>query len=393
MGHKRTNSNVTLVNAPSSKRLKLDVNALIGEAVRTQLRKTESYTKTKTKKKKSGQNAHTRTLGHGKVGATKIKVKPIKGTKPKGVTKSFVKKVEAVTTFKKGYGILRKITQMRLRQTDLDEYGVFNTDEAGVGYDFFNIRQAFNAHDMLWNSKTRFGSALPYEDQWNTTTIDRDIKVLAQSATFFFKSTSSHVVNIEMYVGYRKSESSGNSDKDLKDQMIDALDDFVNMSTNHSGDGSWNLDSLGMSASFLPNALNEWKVQKRVFKVPPGHTHTEHLKGPNRTYVGATHINDSVAGTTSVNPGNFPRYQKGSVNVFFRVINDVTVSGGGGGQIHHWPSNTSGGVALSVSHDIKVVPLDDDSKNTICILNGRAIISTSTDQQVPVDNPPAAVDV
>lgn len=350
-------------------------------------------TVTKIAKPIPAPRTHVRTLGHGKVPGTKKKIKSIK-RKPAGVSDAFAKKVTKVTSFKKAYGLHRYIGDIQLRQSVLDQYSVQNTDKRDQPWDLFTPKQIWDAHDVLFEGKVQNASPT---NTLNTTKCDGEIQTISQSCTFFFKSTSSHVVNVEMFIGTRKSNS-GNSTKDLEDAFVDALDDFVNLGASHAGFASWDLTTLGFSGSFLPTALQDWSVEKRTFKIPPGHTHTETVQGPrNKKYDGVKMVKEGVNATTSNNGDDFHRYIKGSKNVFFRIINDVTVStttaspdpktGAQAGDIHHWPSNNIGGVALSYQRDIRLVPINEDEKNTLCISNWRQAVGDAADQQVTVEAP------
>lgn len=348
------------------------------------------FTKTKHKYKPTKQRRVVRTIGHGNVPGKRKKIRSI-DRKPRGVSKAFVKKVQKVEEFKKGYGMYRYIGDQQLRQGTIDLYSQFNTDRRNNGMDFFTPKRVWDSYDVLFNAKAMAHNSF---NTGGTLTLNSDITVANSKATFFFKSTSSHTVNVEMYVGHYKGNP-GDDDDDLKDSFGHGLDDFNNRYADHAGVlTSWTMDSLGTKADFLPSQLKHWNVVKRSFKVPPGHTHTEFIQGPrNRTYKGSRFVKDAQPGSTT-DLGKFNRYINGSVNVMFRVLNDITVSKGTlqVGDVHHWPSNDQGGVAMSYEVDYKIIPLTGAEKSALAIGNWRLDPGDATDQQVTIMDPSNTID-
>jgi hypothetical protein len=327
-------------------------------------------------------------LGHGKVGRSRRKKvkKPVRTTT--GMRKSFVTKVMKVMQAEDPYMIWRSVRASRLAQVTTDKYTWSNSDENGVGYDFFSPREFWDKISMLGNSKAISPNSASAAGNY---VANLKVHVIQSYAKFFFKSTSSHVVNVEMYIGHYKQRSEGNT-RDLRDWITQCEDDVTRLGyTGGAVSAGWTLIRQGTDVNLLPGLTKKWRVEKRTFKVNPGHYHVEYIQGPkNRIYEGSTMVKDGLSGEdTSAN--QFDRYYPGSVNVCFRVINDATVSGGTtGGQIHNWPSNEKGGVAMSCETTYK---FNGDNvgatRNTVAVADFRSTFTgdAQQDQQVVVQNP------
>lgn len=303
----------------------------------------------------------------------------------KGSMRKFQKKVMKVIEHVKNYGEYIYIGDQQLKQGVLDRYGLFPVDAQGVPIVIGSDRALSDAAAVCFNAKA---AALDYQVTTGNFASNNKINLISESLSFFFKSTSSHVVNIQMFEFISKI----NQDDSPETLIAESLDDFSNSlkaTQNTSQTGAFGFDMLGSEARHLPSVFQKYSVKVHSFKLPPGETASKNFKRGSRTF-------DPVK---AKNGSEQPYlYRKGCSYFYFRVLNDITVSGvselesGSASRVHHWPSNRQGGVALEYKRTIKLMPPPSTaaaSDRPVVVIGCMKYGSSSlyTDQQVAVENP------
>lgn len=306
-----------------------------------------------------------------------------RGMKRKKVAKSYIpnkkrtkfaKKVDKVLEGNVPIAIVSRTQYQQLRQTTLDRGGYQQVDKDGF---FF---QHGTASTTLHNASIAFGSKTPSNDVFNTTNnLDNDTKIhiVDEKASYFFKSTSNHVVNIEMY----ECRSKNNQDDDAQNDAGQSFQDQRSSIATKAGTAVTVPTIFGCSSSMFIELHKHWSVKVHRFKLLPGESATKVL----------TVCTNKVFELVKMqNNGSLWRFPKGSVNVFFRILNDPTVSGTSG-DIHHWPSNTQGGVALRVHSRIRIRAPETASPSVrtpgVFIYDASPAVGEGLDQQVAYQNP------
>lgn len=313
-------------------------------------------------------------------GGTKFKhskPKPI-NSRPKGISKKFETKVKKALEINDCWGKYVYISRTQLRQDNRDYYGIIDTDENGSKLEFGTVLQHLDATSILFNNKT------PRID-WTTSSgnIDSDYKInLVNSfATMFFKSTSSHVVNIELYECSPKINTSTTPMTHINQSYNNFEQSFSN---NTGGNGALDATKLGSSASDWVELYNHYKVKKHNVKLLPGQTTSLKFNGPKNRTLDLTKckLNDALV--------NFSPHAGGKM-FYARILNDMTVSSVSG-KIFHWPSNEQGGVAMEFKRTYIMRPPPGETtnnlqKNIIKVGLWDRPIALNLDQQISVNNP------
>lgn len=304
----------------------------------------------------------------------------------KGGMAKFQKKVMKVIQHVNNYGEYIYVGWQQLKQGVLDRYGLFPVDGHGTPITLGSDRALVDAASNLFGGKA---SAPNYNLTTGNFTGNNQINLISETLNFFFKSTSSHVVNIQMF------EFISNTNQDLSpvDLIGESLDDYTNSlkatyDTTQTGAAGW--DMPGTEARHLTSVHQKYQVKVHTFKLPPGETASKSFKRGSRVY-------DPIK---QKNGDELPwLYRKGSSYFYFRVINDITVSGiselnqvSTASRVHHWPSNRQGGVAMQYTRTITVMPPPNTGTST----NRPVLVigymkpgadSVYLDQQVAVQNP------
>lgn len=343
-----------------------------------------SFTKTRTKKhipvaKRPWVDTH---------GKQKIYSKKKKVLNPslKGGMAKFQKKVMKVIQHVNNYGEYIYISTQQLKQGVMDRYGLFPVDKNGVVVTLGSDRALADAVAVCFNGKA---SAKDYTVTTGNFTGNNQINLISERLDFFFKSTSSHVVNIQMFEFISKT----NHDETPESLIAESLDDYTNSlkaTEDTAQSGPFGFDMPGSEARHLTSAFQKNYIKVHTFKLPPGET-------ASKSFVRGSRVYDPVK---AKNGAELPYvFRKGSSTFYFRVINDVTVSGISvlnpdlsASRIHNWPSSRQGGVAMQYQRTIRVMPPSNVAVATDrpaivigCMKQPSDIIYS--DQQVAVQNP------
>jgi len=290
--------------------------------------------KTKTKKRSKGESRQGSFIQTGGYTATKStkKIKLAVG-QPLKLKKKFVKNVEKVINHTKNYGEYTYCSDIHLRQTTRDRYQYVGDDNNSEYLRHFTPRTVWDAASILFNAK-----AISYNGQNTNTGMlmpTTKLNIINSYATYYFKSTSNHVVNVEMLICRPKNYK---TDDTIIQQINDSTDDLRNISN------SWLYENPGFKLSSCTTLHKNWHVEVRRMKFLPGASSSQFVQGPtNKVYDGPKLITDNLAATSTA---NFNPLCAGSVFVTFRIINDITVCGGDGSEtISAFPSSVIGGVA------------------------------------------------
>jgi len=279
-------------------------------------------------------------------------VKPLGYLKPKGVTKKFIKKVVKSLDYNKNWGLYISRHNLRLSQNVIDVFNMQYTDERGRNLNFGSPLELLHDASVLFYSKAD-------SDDYSVTTnniVATGLKfnIISYDVKWFFKSTSSHVVNIEMYECYAKDDSAS----------FESVNSLVNNSYNDAYNDSYlvmnaagNMVAQTCSASDSTAKACEWvelykkyNVKCRRIKLNPGDHTTHYTKVYSNKFMDYSNM--------AIDNGQVSQISKGMCQVFFRVINDATVSASlGTGLIHQWFSNQQGGVAATFERRMRMAAL------------------------------------
>jgi len=301
---------------------------------------------------------------------------------PLKLRKKFVKNVQKVINHTKNYGEYNTISDIQVRQIVRDQYHYVGSDNNLIPLLHWSPRSIWDAASVLFH-----GKAIAFNGQNLPTDmlpVPSKFTIINSYVTYFFKSTSNHVVNIEMLIcrpkNYRTAET-------IIQQINDSTDDVRNIST------SWLYQRPGFKLSACETLHRNWTVEVRKMKFLPGASATQFIQGPkNQVFDGSKLVADGLNITTTA---SMTPTCRGSVYVTFRVINDITVNGVTDGPawetVSAWPSSAVGGVAVRQQVCTKFAA--PDATNNAQIGNvqayGRFIASNlkDTDQQVVYENP------
>lgn len=305
----------------------------------TRYKRGPSYTVTTSKKRKKSYTSKLR--GGGKRNFTSRNTKPIENNL-KGVPKKFVQKVQKVINNDESWGEYIHIGSKQLRQINRDEWNTEDSDEFGTNLNLDSIPALRNAAAILWNSKRSVNDI----ENSSLNSIDKTtpLRVLNSQIEFFFKSTSSHVVNLELYECVAKmTDSNPASARDWAGTFVDDFNFDVVRDTTLLGP---NLQIVGVEPRHLTSLHQKFKVKVHVVKLMPGEHAYLKIRGMRRKY-DFTQMQANGASTG--------RWAKGSKSFFFRIINDVTVSDTIN-RIHAFQSNFKGGVAMRYQTTYRIAP-------------------------------------
>jgi len=291
----------------------------------------------------------------------------------KGISPSFQRKVQKVINFSKNSGRYTYVTSVQLRQAVIDSYGVLVNDNNGLAMTSFAPLQLLDAASILYNSKTP-------SNNWVLTTNNLDdktkINCISCYSQMFFKSTSNHVVNLQVYECTAKVSQSAEVGDLLTQSYADTKTRYADFSNSNQASSQL---KLGSTPKEWVELYKHFNVKCHSVKLLPGATSSLFFQGPkNRTVDLSQHTTND----------NLDDYAKGVTKSFFvRVINDATVSAVATQKVHHWPSNEYGGVACRIDTVYNIVPPDNagvtvESLNANMIGMWLPIRDTETDQQV-----------
>jgi len=321
-------------------------------------------------------------------GATKFlrtKPRPMASDKVKGVSKSLQRKVEKVIQHSKVYGKYTYIADVQLRQQNHDLYAFYTGDRNGQFFDLFTPYQFLDAASVLFS-----GKAINLNSGITAGNLNDDQKLSIQNSyvDIDFKSTSSHVVNLEIY----ECSPKVNTDKRPHTHVEESYNTYDAVINNGATNYALNPLQLGTSPSDWVQLFDHYHVKTHHVKLQPGMSTKLFIQGPKSKFIDLTKFNNN--GTLYNHGKNL------SKALFIRVINDATVSGsfygGAGAYVHHWQSNNFGGVAMLYRRVIRMNPPDSvnasstESINRIrtgVFLHNLPGTNIETDQQVAYQNP------
>jgi len=338
-------------------------------------------------------------VGHGQAWKRTKRQKPLRPG-PK-VNKKFKRKVESVIDYGRPYGQYHYLSDQQLRQGTRDEYGYFSTDNNSIAFTHFTPYQIWDAASVCFNNKGLSNNPTADTAQGITHNVryKQEIHVINSYVKMDFKSTSSHVVNIEMYVCYPKSNANiENVDAAIvgSGAQINSAYSYLNTSNAVTSGTFSNFANVCSTPAMWSQLYRDYKVTKTQFKFNPGEKKSHFLQGPKNFTVDGTMIGDD---TNTLNTT-----AKWSPSVFFRVLNDATVNGVNTGTsattcVSNWPSNYRGGVAFTQERVIRLrmpTTLDasstvdtqaGNSQNTVIFGRWRRVHAYDEDQQVCVEQP------
>lgn len=321
------------------------------------------------------------------------KVKNITRSNLKGVSKKFRVKVEKVLNHSKVFGEFHYITSAQLRQTNAEAYSYVQADERGNPFMLWTPYQLWHEYSVLFNSKSAnlIGNWAADITQGGFHNVSYRGKLTVQEAYahIFFKSTSNHVVNIEMFECTPK--------KDTDNYPLTYMNDSVAQSiqanfTNSGGTIPLSPAIIGCPSSAFVELYKNFKVKIHTVKLLPGASSSIRIQGPkNATIDGSKLANED---THNAADDILPDMSKMYNNKFlvFRVMNDISVSANTG-KVIAWPSNNQGGVAMRMTRVTRFRPNSDlhstdvDFQNTLWVQHVAAQGDGSADQQVTYENP------
>lgn len=330
--------NKSVKRVKDSAKLARMVNAAnrIGRAYRDY----RSHTKGLRNQKMAPKLSHTRAIAGAKRKFVGRKTRPIENNL-KGVNKKFVAKVQKVINNNESWGEYMHIGNKQLRQIDRDEYQIESTDEFNTAFVLDSNYSIENAAAILWNSKDSVNNV---EDR--TLLLDKGtpIKVLHSQIEFFFKSTSSHVVNLELFECTSKTQDSNAADANAWAQTT--FDDYEFTIRRDTAATSNLISRYGVEPRHFTSLHQRFNVKVHKVKLGPGEYSYLKIRGMKKTY-DRSQMQGAGADTN--------RFSRGSKSFFFRIINDVTCSTSIN-RIHAWPSNSRGGVAMRYQTTYRIAP-------------------------------------
>lgn len=302
----------------------------------------------------------------------KAKTKRVKAFVPKVPNTKFTRKVRKVLTSTLPFGDSTTIQYLQVRQVDIDRYRFYNGCAKGYGFVCGNTSDLLNHASMLWNAKA-------LSSDWNSTTgnlsVQTKLNIKSYYVDIFLKSTSSHVVNVEIF----ECTAKGNNTQTAYTEVVNSSNNMIWRVVD--GNGYALQETNGIKPSLYTELLTNWWVKCHRVKLQPGDhtTVTVKVMGP-RTFDCSKYLDN----------GSMVFAQKGMKNFFFKVINDPTVSATTG-DVHQWQSNTIGGVAVKFTKHCRMqcpeTVAETSQRNAVVVVNDTLATGTSTDQQVVVMNP------
>lgn len=351
----------------------------LGTAARLALAHRFGRSSTQTEKKKGRKNSMSQWGYHKKFRDRKVKVY---NRYPKGVSKKMFTKVNKIINHSKLFGEYKYTGTFRLAMTAVDLINPQGYDEFLQHIRLGTLAEIIDAASVLFAGKT---IAANQDLSAGNIATQAPLYVEKTQIDFFFKSTSSHVVNIEVWECTPKTYSGLNA-IDLANESLNDGDYFARY--NNAGVGFVPGDTavLGMTPDQLGRLNENFWVKRHFIKLKPGDYGTLSVKGcRSKVYDGSKMVDVNTADSIS---GFHKGYNMKSF--VFRTLNDITVSAVTG-DCHNWPSNLQGGVAVSYQKTYRIrYPNNlnpDGKKNAFKYGVFRKIVSTSVDQQVAEENP------
>lgn len=308
---------------------------------------------------------------------TKKRVRSASDKKP-SIKKNFRDKVQKVIGYNDSWGIYSYCSDVQLRQMNRDMWAYYDTDQNFVPLHLFTPRRIWDAASVCFNNKpmAAFGSevnTLSYRPAMK-------LKLIDSYFSMFFKSTSNHVVQIELIICSPKKLDAQQS---IFESIQFSTDDYKN------NDAQTLYTNPTFRLEYATNLHVQYNVEVMRFKLNPGESTYRRIEGPKDMSLDGTKFMREEG--TSVNIDSFNTYAKFSKALCFRVINDVTVSTVPG-SCGAFPSSSIGGVACRMEHYIKMgdpkVPGSGNLDDGRCSINtGKFYLTSGADQQVVVNNP------
>lgn len=308
-------------------------------------------------------------------------------SKPKSKReRKFTAKVLKAIKSTKCYGEYIYQGHVQLRQDTLDRYGVNMFDYNGRKICLGDLRTAVDAYSICFN-----GKSLGNDNQSLVGNIPKTgtLNVAFEHLSMYFKSTSTHVVNIEVFEVIPKQNLLESMRYDTI--IYDSFNDYRNRWApfNTALETNFGVDALGACSRHFTSLYQYYTVKVHKVKLLPGASSALSFKRKART-IDQTKNLDTL--------DNLFPISKGASYFFFRTINDATVSGNPinpGTQLpcHHWPSNYQGGVSMRYTRTIRCIPDNnltdgvDGEKSTVAIGNWTNFIEGNLDQQVTYQAP------
>lgn len=380
--------------------------ALAGANMQTKQPRTFTATRTETEKK--GYKRKARPIGHGVAWKKVKRVKPTRSVPKVGY--KFKKKVMKVIDYDKPFGEYRYYSDQQLRQTTKDRWNFYQNDNNGILFQHFTPLQFWDAASVCFNGKNPSKNWLGNITQsWsNNIRYKQTLHVVNSYVRYEFKSTSSHVVNIEMYICTPKMNTENQvmqPDLEVQDQTNMQQDSYWYQAPNGSEGGRSIIfkNDFGVKSGDWSILLKDYHVEVVKLKFNPGEHKRHFIQGPK---------NFDIDGTKYAAPSgtDMQTYTKFSKHVFFRVVNDATVCGSegpiGNETVARWPSNYQGGIAMRQERIIRVrmpenteqnpnsaVGYAESRQNTLRIGFWVKNNDGDVDQQVVVNNPIATTNI
>lgn len=329
----------------------------------------------------------------------------IKSANLKGVSRKFKNKVQKVMDEQKNWAKYVSFDSLQLRQLIVDQWAYVVAAESGEGLTYGSPFEILKIASVLFNGATD-------SPRWSIDTannFDDRVKIPVQSYDLhlFFKSTSGHVVNIELYECTSKDQDCQTGAHSLVTSSYNnSTFNVVNGNTTGIGSGPFTVNALtreqlGSSAQEWLDLHQQYHVVKHTFKLQPGDYTSLTIPVMRNRTIDLSKFSSS--GTPDV-------AGKGTKSLFFRVINDISVSVGidpenpristGAGLVRAWPSNEIGGVACRITKTVRLTCPRMPDKNAIgnwldvnVIKRSRWSLVTGADQQVTYQNPLGVVPV
>lgn len=343
----------------------------------------QSYTKTNTRGKAVSSNR----LSHR--GPVRMKMKKrtaINSAKKSKRSRKFQAKVMKALKDTKCYGEYVYIAGAQLRQVNTDRLGMKYTDYNGRLIAIGDLKANIDAYSLA------FGGKLMGNDYRNATGNINSVSTfntVFENLHFYFKSTSSHVVNIEVVECTAKTNYKFAERPEV--MVNESMNDYVSRwaASNVSAEQALTASTMGLGIRHYTSLFQYYTVKTHKVKLLPGATSSLSFSRKAKTWEQSKYRDSSDA---------LCDITKGASYFFFRTINDPTVSGtppAGESTVHRWPSNSQGGVALHYTRTIRVTPNSIATSAGTAIGERPAIIvgnwvsfpAEESDQQVVYQNP------
>jgi len=219
-----------------------------------------------------------------------------------------------------------------LRQITTDEWNLESVDEFGFDLQLDTSRCIMNVASGL-AIVTRQSTNDIENQSGDLLDTNVPVTVLQSQMELFFKSTSSHTVNLELY----ECEAKDGSGSSARDWAEASWDDYQVATARNVAAITPSCRTIGIEPRHMTSLHQHWKVKVHKVKLLPGETSSLVMYGKRKTW--------DFSGNRGGGAGTH-RWMQGSKSFFFRIINDATVSGTATNRIHQWASNDVGGVAM-----------------------------------------------